>query len=116
MDAKEPVDLTTLAGGAANELFGRELDNALRNIMDVNTPPKAKRTITLKVEIVPDEDRTLGEVTVSAATKFPAVNAARTRFFMGRVAGKYLAVESDPKQMGLFGSQSNVVPLDKGVS
>lgn len=112
MEPQEPVTLVSMADGAAVELFDRMLEDALRNIQDVNTPPKAKRTITIKVEITPDEDRTLGNVSVSASTKFPSINTVNTKFFMGKIAGKPAAVESNPQQMGLFGKPgANVVQM-----
>ena len=102
MSTTDPVTLATLHGGAAGELFQRELARALDNIADPNTPAKAKRTITLQVAIVPDEDRAVGDVVLTVVSKLPGPKAAATRLFFGRRGGKVVAIEADPKQPGLF--------------
>lgn len=96
------VSLTTIAGGAPEELFQRELDIVLRNIEDLNTAPKTKRRISLVFEFAPHENREVGTVTVSATSKIAAVNAAMGHLYFGRRNGAPIAAEYDPRQGNLF--------------
>jgi hypothetical protein len=96
------VTLTTLADGAAVELFQSELDRVLRNIADPNTDAKMVRKVTLEVTFMPDEEREVGEVKVKASAKLAGVKGARTRVFFGNHKGQLVATEFNPKQAGLF--------------
>ena len=98
----DPITLSTIAGGALEELFGAELARVLTNIQDVNTDPKAKRSITFKVEFAPAEDREMTDVKVSCSSKVAGLLTVKTRAFLGRQDGRLVAVEHDPKQTGLF--------------
>lgn len=112
MEPQEPITLISLAGGAAVERFDIELEKVLKNIADVNTEAKVKREISLKVTFVPDEEREIGVVQVAVTSRLPGLKSVTTRVFFGRMGGKPVAVESNPKQIGLFGPpQSNVVPM-----
>lgn len=112
MEPQEPVNLVSLAEGAAVERFDIELEKILRNIADVNTEPEAPREINLKVRIKPDEDREIGAVTISVTSKCPGLKAVSTRVYFGRMGGRPVAVESNPKQLGIFTPpQSNVVTM-----
>ena len=98
----EPVTLGTIAGGALEELFGAELTKVLANIQDVNTDPKAKRSIGIKLEFAPSEDREMTEVKVTCNAKLAGLLTVKTRAFLGRQNGRLVAVEHDPKQSKLF--------------
>lgn len=90
------VTLANLAEGAALERFDRELQQALDNIADPNTDPKAVRTITLTVKIKPNENRTMGEVKFSAAAKLAPYAPVETLVFIGRSNGNVVASELLP--------------------
>src|SRR5207244_5955141 len=92
------VSLATLAGGAAVELFQKELDQVVRNIADVNTDPKAAREINLKVKITPSDERDVGDVIVTCASKLGPIKGVRTAFYFGRLRGRLVAVENNPRQ------------------
>lgn len=110
----QPVTLRNLASGAVEELFDEELQNVLRNIADPNTDPETAREITIKVRIKPDEERQLGGVTVGVTSKLAAFKRVKTVIFMpGRQGQKYVAVESNPKQLTLE-APDNLVPLKGG--
>lgn len=96
-----PVTLDTLADGAARELFGAALERVLANIDDPNTEPEATRTITLKVEFVPTEDRRTTQVQGSCEERLPGVKGVITTIYLGRKQGVLTAVEA-PKQDELF--------------
>lgn len=96
------VTLENLGGGAASELFQHELGRVIQNILDPNSPAKAKRTITLKVSITPDDKRELGDVRITCEAKIPSGSGASTHVYFGRSLGRGVAVENDPKQSSLF--------------
>ena len=85
----EEISLETIGGGAAPELFKRELDAVLQNIVDLNTAPKAKRKITVEIVISPTEDRAMGEVQINCYSKMARVKpAAATMYLMNK--GKHV--------------------------
>jgi len=102
MNQEATVTLETLAGGAAAELFQAQLDRVVQNILDPNTPAQARRAITLKVTIEPDEERGMGAVGVTCEAKLSPAKGAHTTLWFGRQRGRAVAVESDPRQGGLF--------------
>lgn len=63
---KKIIDLSTFAEGAVSERFDAELQSVLENIQDPNTEAEKARKITLTVTIVPNEQRNLADVKVSA--------------------------------------------------
>lgn len=92
------VTLANLADGAALELFQEALTSVLRNISDPNTDAEAVREITLKVKFKANEERQVGDVTVTAAAKLASLKGVKTLVYIGRHAGEYVAVEQ-PRQM-----------------
>lgn len=102
MAEEKIVTLENLGGGAASELFAHELNRVIQNILDPNAPAKAKRSITLKVTITPDEKRELGDVRITCEAKIPSGSGASTHVYFGRAMGRGVAVENDPKQSSLF--------------
>jgi hypothetical protein len=93
------VTLATLGQGAAGELFEKELQEVLKNIADVNTDPKAKREVLLRVSITPNDEREMGDTVVSVVSKLAPVRKVKTLLFLGRRQGRLVAVESNPKQL-----------------
>lgn len=108
MEAVEVITLTTIAGGAAVNLFQGELDRVLRNIQDPNTEARATRKITLEISFAPDEERELGEVQVRVSAKLAGMKGAKTRVFFGRHKGQFVATEFDPKQVDLFDDRPEI--------
>jgi len=95
----EQVNLATIAGGAAVELFEQELGKVVENILDPNTEADAARTITLTIKLKPNNERNIGSVSVAAKSSLAAFRAASTQMFFGRLEGRPVAVEHDPKQL-----------------
>lgn len=56
MNKYDEASINTLAGGKAVSMFNAELVQALANCCDVNKDKRTKRTVTLKVELIPNED------------------------------------------------------------
>jgi len=115
MDQPVPVvTLTSLADGAALELFQSELDRVLRNIQDPNTDSTVVRKVTLEVTFHPDEQREVGDVRVKASAKLAGLKGARTRVFFGRHKGQLVATEYNPKQAGLFDEKAELREVAAG--
>ncbi len=114
-DGSVVVSLPTIAGGAAVELFDEELRKVLANISDVNTDPRKARTITLRVKFVPNDTRDLASVVVASEVKLAPVKPAGVVVYFGKLGGRAVAVETDPRQAGLFDAprEGNVVPLNQ---
>jgi len=125
---QEFVSLETLGGGASGrmsaavELFNLEFQRVLDNCMDPNTKPTAKRQVILTVKLTPDENRESCVVEISAASKIAAVRPYPTHIFLGKDAGRVVAVEHDPKQMNVFReieeekvrrNAENVLPMER---
>lgn len=72
------IQIHTLARGAAAKGFDRELTKVMDNIADENTDPKKERTITLKIGIKSNKDRTVADMSVSAKSSLAAQEAARS--------------------------------------
>ena len=68
--AYQPIEkLDALMGGAVQEKFRIALAEVLSNVRDPNTKASAKREITLKITLAPDEDRKHIEVSCTASSK-----------------------------------------------
>ena len=55
-----------MANGAIKERLDYEMGRVINNISDPNTKPTAKRTITVKITLEPDEERQHVEVSATA--------------------------------------------------
>lgn len=108
------VTLETIGGGAVAELFGVELAKVLANIADVNTDPKAKREINIKIVLKPKADRDVVDTDLKVNSKLASVNTVNTQLFVGRHSGKLIAVESDPRQGGLFDQPKPQLAVNNG--
>lgn len=107
------VDLTTIGQGAAVELFAAEWKKVVDNIADFNTEAKARREVTLKITLLPSEDRKASAVYVDCKAKLAPHRGEATQVFFGIVNGERAAVESDPTQGKLFDKPGGVVtPLN----
>lgn len=97
MNQQDRTDLANLCGGAAVEKFGVELERVLENIENPNTDPKLKRTITLKFEFRPKEDRTSILTSIVAESKLAPEAATPTIIFPAiEGSGKRYAHEHRP--------------------
>lgn len=101
MPQEHSVTLDTIGGGALSELFAMELARILANIADPNTDEKTKRRIDISVSFKP-KDRGVADVEMTCTAKLAPISKVSTQVFMGRVAGKLVAVENDPRQSSLF--------------
>ena len=81
----ERLTLATICGGAVQEKMDRALERVAKNILDPNTDPAKKRSITLKISLKPDQNDT-EDVQVDAdisVTLAPEIGVS-TRFFVNK--------------------------------
>lgn len=110
--AEEIVTLASIGNGAALELFQKELQSVIANIADPNTSAKAKRSITIKVTISPDEERGLGFSSLEVSSKLSAVKPVASTMYFGKKDGELVAVQNNFAQPGIFDTEkSNIQPL-----
>ena len=82
--AEEKINLSNLGDGAANELFERELDRVLKDILDPNTEATAQREINLKLLFKPDDERDLGATGIKVSSKLAGSRVFVTKVAFGR--------------------------------
>ena len=99
---EQPVTIYTLGNGVLGELFDRELERVVVDILDLNTDAEAKRTITVKVTIAPDKNRGFGTALIEVSSALGKPKPAGTTMYFGRKNGKIIAVENLPKQSEMF--------------
>ena len=100
-----PLTLSTICGGAADEVFAREFAEVLKNMVDPNTPAGAAREITLKFRFKPMADRTGAEVAFACSSKLAPVDIVRSSIFLGRDGALLRAFATVTRQTALFASQ-----------
>ena len=98
-----PIDFSTVNDGAMTEGFGIELQKALANIQDINTPATATRTVELKLILKPHSDRTVVETEFKCSCKLAPIETHKSKLFVGVTeGGAPIAFNADPRQMVLF--------------
>ncbi|MGM8213537.1 hypothetical protein ACLIBH_12240 [Virgibacillus sp. W0430] len=84
---KIDLPLSDLANGAIQEKLDYELKKVFDNIHDKNTKAQDKRTVTIKLEFKPDENRQTVAVTSDFTTKLANVEGVSTTVLTGRDLG-----------------------------
>lgn len=98
-----PLNLGSVAKGAARELFEKAIDAVVANIADTDTEPTATRGITLKFIFKPESDRRGVDITTEASTKLAGARKHSSRAFVGKgTDGKPYIFGQDPRQEMLF--------------
>lgn len=117
MDQK--LSLATLKGGAAIEMVDMALQELLENIIDPNTNATAKRSVTLKLSLAPDQERESMHIGIDVKSSFAPHESIGTIAFIAHTRDGVVAVENDPKQRKLFDEPTTgpvVVDMTKGGS
>jgi len=94
-DDYQSITLANLGGGIASEAFEHALESILTNIQDPNTKAAAKRSIEIKIDILPSEDRKSVTYMVSSKTKLAAKNPAMGLAYIARNGKKADLVQSN---------------------
>lgn len=81
----ERLTLATICSGALQEKIDRAFEKVANNILDPNTDPGKKRSITLKMVFKPDEnDREDVEVTSDVSVSLAPEVGVATRFYVNK--------------------------------
>lgn len=67
--------------GALLEAADYELEKIMSNINDINTDPKKKRTMTIKISFVPNQDRKKITMSTQVLSKVEPVSPVETTLF-----------------------------------
>ncbi|SEG56009.1 hypothetical protein SAMN05421819_3538 [Bryocella elongata] len=106
-----PINIGNICGGALIEAFDLKLAEVLANVMDVNTEARAKRVITLKVTIVPKDDRVTLDVQIDPSVNLAPLRPSNSKIFIGKDAEGFLyALNEDPRQMNIFSPPQRQAP------
>jgi FixJ family two-component response regulator len=112
MSEIESMSIVTMKGGSVVEQFNEALQRALENIVDPNTKAKAKRTVNLRLTILPDEERELLGLVASVTTSMAPAAEIISRAWVAHTRDGVVAAEHDPRQPGLdFDKPKKPVPL-----
>lgn len=102
--------IVEMARGAIMERVDLELSRVMENIMDANTRPDAKRSISLTIEFVPDNERQTIRVSASAKSKLVPTNPVVTGLYVTGApgTGELTAVELTPNIPGQLNFDGNI--------
>lgn len=78
------INVLQLAQGAVQEKLDREFEKVFENIQDPNVNATAKRTITLKIDLVPDDVRQVVKTNVTATSKLAPTEPVVTTILTGK--------------------------------
>ena len=78
------INILQLAQGAVQEKLDREFEKVFENIQDPNVKATAKRTITLKIDLVPDDVRQVVKTNVTATSKLAPTDPVPTTILTGK--------------------------------
>lgn len=114
---KIDLPLSALANGAIQEKLDAELVKVFDNIHDPNTEAKDKRTVTIKLEFTPDENRQTVKVNSNISIKLANVKDVSMTVLTGRdlASGKVEAKELKSKIPGQTYFDDEGVKSDVGV-
>ena len=96
-----------MARGAIMEQVDREVERVVNNILDPNTDPKKKRSLTLTFEFAPSADRTQVGLKAVAKSKLEPNNAIQTALSIGTMGGQVVAMEMIPQIPGQLDMDGN---------
>lgn len=117
MDDEEltTISLEELAEGATGERWLLAFDQLLDNALDPNRDAEAKRSITLKIAVKPNEKRNGGKMSILVTSKLAPLSEISEQIHFGRhrETGQPMAVRFDPGQLDAFRpvESSDVLPI-----
>lgn len=77
-------DINELADGGTREQIEREVKKIMANILDLNTEDKKKRSLTIRVDFTPDENRKTINTHVQVKSTLAPQNVVNTTLLVGR--------------------------------
>lgn len=97
------INLETFANGALSEQLNRELLKTFDNVLDPNTDPKKKRSVTCKITLVPNsEQRDVVTAQITTVSSLAPVEGFKSTFVVGKdyKTGQLKAAEFDNQIKG----------------
>jgi hypothetical protein len=114
--ARQIKQLDELMDGALTERFNMAMERVLQNVFDPNTDPKAKREITISIQIQPNEKRTAAGFKVDVKCKTaPPVAMEQTCFLWQDDEGNVTATEITKQIPGQIDMDGKEQPLPRVV-
>lgn len=114
------TSIIQMARGAIMERIDYEMKTVIDNILDPNTKAVAKRTLSLTIDLTPDDNRKVLAVSCTVKSKLVPTNPVATALYIsGEDADGVTAVEMVPNipgQADLFGGEEEAAPVLKLVS
>jgi hypothetical protein len=105
------MDITTVASGAAVELFDHAMTEVLANILDENRSPTETRKITMTFEIKPSKERNSASVSIQTKTTLSPVIKADALMFFRKERGKPKAYAHNFEEREIFDEAGNLKPI-----
>lgn len=93
MKAQINLPIESLANGAVQEKLNVELEKVFKNIADVNTKSNVKRSVTVKLDFSPNDERDKVDLTVQLKTTLAPVTDVNTLVLTEEMDGKVYANE-----------------------
>lgn len=78
------LNIDQLAEGAVGEKIVTELERIAENILDLNTDSKKARVLTIKLNFVPNDNRTILTTRVDVTSKLAPSEETETTFLIGQ--------------------------------
>lgn len=79
------INLETFASGALSEQLNRELLKTFDNVLDPNTNPTKKRTVTCKITLTPNsEERDVVTAQICTTSSLAPVEGFKSTFVVGK--------------------------------
>lgn len=78
------LDLSKIDDGAVQGKFAHEMEKVLENILDRNTDPTKKRSVTITVDIIPNKDRDMLILASQCKSKLVPREETETKVLFGR--------------------------------
>lgn len=112
------TSILEMARGAFKERADYEMARVVDNILDVNTKATAKRTVTITLELTPDDKRSNVGVSVVVKSKLAATNPVTTNLYIAgeNSKGQVQVVEMVPNipgQLSMDGEEQEAAPVLK---
>lgn len=107
------LNSATLAAGGLIERLNEEIHKAVANCLDINTPAKKVRTVSLKLKIKPDETRSFATVSVETSSTLCPPEAINTSIYMsqnlktGEIVASEVGAGENPMQEILPGTEDS---------
>ncbi len=98
------VDITNLKKGVAIEMVEKEFEKVFKNIQNLNTSAKKTRSVSLRINFKPAEDRRTVAVNISVdSTLAKDTEDQGTIIFVANEKGKNVAYENNAEQLEIPG-------------